>query len=187
VTSRHRGRRTVFGLLSWPVLVIGIAGVLFTLFALSQAGSDRHESWTQVMANAVGFGLVAGFMASTCLVRVVGVDGHTVRLVNMLFMIDVPVDQIARIDTTKGLQVVATDGRSFGSTAFGSSVLGSLLGYRRANRVAERCRAWLELHGGSAETRQPIRRRVRPACYLLAGLGPLSYCGVASVLFLIRR
>jgi hypothetical protein len=60
VTSRHRGRRTVFGLLSWPVLVIGIAGVLFTLFALSQAGSDRHESWTQTMANAVGFGLVAG-------------------------------------------------------------------------------------------------------------------------------
>jgi hypothetical protein len=187
VTSRHQDRRTAFGTSSWPVLVIGVGGVLFTLFALSQAGSDRHASWAQVIGNAAGFGLIAGFLASGCLVRVVGVDGHTVRLVNMLFMIDVPSAQIARIDTARGLQVVATDGRSFGSTAFGSSVLGNILGYRRANRVAKRCRSWLELHGGSGGNQQPIRRRVRPACYLFAGLGPLSYCCLASVLFLIRH
>ena len=103
-------------------------------------------------------------------------DGENLRLVNLFFVYLVPTVTIEKIDVSEGLQVVLADGRKIGSSAYGSSLVGAILGYRRAGSALTRLERIIQVAPRAPSTCGPMSRRAwRQACGPLAiGLWALS-------------
>jgi hypothetical protein len=165
-------------------IAFGYLIVIGTLAAFSQLPSSGPRSWASVLGNSAGFGLVAGVIVLPVTARLEAVNGSLLRIVNICFVIELGRAQIASLDAKKGLSVVTVDGVRFGSSAYGQSLGGQILGYRRATRAATRCTQWLtaDAPSGAGAQQQP-RRRLRSACWPLLLAWPLVYCAIGSVVF----
>ena len=190
VRSRARPVKTTLGRVSPPLFVIGAFTVGFTLFTLWQQSSSGPMQVSHVVANALGMGLVAGFAFLLATPRVEVVDGRLLRVVNIFFAISVDTDQVVALTHDLGLKVRLLNGESFGSSAFGQSVLGGILGYRRAAHVVAK---WERLSRDNPQMGRPVpmpvrrTRRMRAACVPYGLLWPLAYASIGAVIFELKH
>ncbi len=144
---------------------------------------------SHVVANALGMGLVAGFAFLFATPRVEVVDGRLLRVVNIL-AISVDTDQVVALTHDLGLKVRLLNGESFGSSAFGQSVLGGILGYRRAAHVVAK---WETRSRDNPQMGRPVpvpvrrTRRMRAACVPYGLLWPLAYASIGAVIFELKH
>lgn len=136
------------------------------------------------------FGLLAalGGLGASCRVEVSS-EGTTLRLVNLFLSHDIPASSIVAMDASAGLLICTTAGEKVGSTAYGDSLIGGLLGYRRAARLVDRLRHEVQTREAASlvdEGPSPSRR-LRSACSPLPLLAwSLAYLLVALLASLAR-
>ena len=135
VASGPRGR--VIGRPSLGVLALCwggvVGGIAFSWTALAQPPNDP--------SNIVPISLVYGvLMMALYLMGTtrVAVRSDLVELVSLARTYKVPFDQIAGVSTDAGFELVLVSGRRVGTMALGDSLIGRLMGQRRAHRVARR-------------------------------------------------
>jgi hypothetical protein len=132
------GRRAkVIGRPSVGVLAIcggGILGIFaFCWTALAQPPNDPSN----IVPSSLLYGAVAMVLYLIGTTRVV-VGRNVIELVSLVVTYKVPLDQIAGSSTNAGFQLVLVSGRRVGTMALGDSLLGQIMGQRRAHRVARR-------------------------------------------------
>jgi hypothetical protein len=178
---------TVLGWGSWPLLLIGAAGVVISAVFMVQGAHSHVLSTAGAIGNAGGFGAFAALMFVLATCRVSGRTDGTLHLINAMFEIRIPVSDIGQSRAEGGLQIVILDGRRFGSSAFSASVLGNFLGYQRANRVLERLNDWRSAPHPTTEqpTVTTASRRLRPAVWI-APAWILGYMLTAAIITTTR-
>jgi hypothetical protein len=184
--SLHRKSTLNLGRMPLVAIVFGCLIIIGTLATFLQLPSSGPRSWASVLGNSAGFGLAAGLAGLIVTARLEAVDGSLFRVVNIFFAIEVGKQHIAGFDAKEGWRISTLDGARFGSSAYGQSLGGQILGYRRATRAATRCAEWLDADAANgAEAQRPPRRRLRPACWPLVLAWPLTYCAIGSVVFAV--
>lgn len=169
-----------------PLIVGAFVFIPWTIWATWQQSAGGPPQWSHVMANCAGTGLVAAGLFLPASARLEVVNGFVLRIVSIWTVIELGRAQIAGFDAKKGLGVLTVDGTRFGSSAYGRSLGGEILGYRRATRAAERCTKWLAADAvAGADEQLPAPRRLRLAFWPLVLAWPVSYCAFGSVAFAI--
>lgn len=137
------------------------------------------NSLGDVLADAAIFGALGAFgcLTSTTSVRVSGGD---LVLVRLLAVTTVALPEVVGVRGENGLEVETKDGQTLTHIGYGSSLLGTMTGNRRATHVAARVRQRLPESGPSSSPVRGTIRRARPALCLFVVL-PLAYSILGAV------
>jgi hypothetical protein len=133
---------TLLGFVSPGLALLAALGLGLCTFIPGAVASSRSESLGSTISDAAILAFAAALVLLTATTRIVA-DGDIVRVTNLFRVITIDGGAIANVETTRGLIIITTDGRRIGSFAYGASLAGDMLGYRRAQAAQKRCLAWL--------------------------------------------
>lgn len=172
-------------ILGWfSPLTVGLFLMILPETSLMVAGvaSNSTETLTSILSDTIVLGLVAAVGVLGASSRIVGtVDG--IQIVNFLFCVELPAKNIGEIRSSKGLVFLTTDGMQVGCFAYGASLIGDLLGYRRARLAQQRCEVWLQTRRfDNASSSRPHPKRFRQALILAPLLFVTAYLVEALVI-----
>ena len=155
---------------SLPTLLLALGVPVTFLWIDVGVAAHTQTPFSTALVQAPFFGVLASLGGLGLTARIdVSNDGEYLRLVNLFFVYLVPTATIQKIDVTEGLQVVMADGRKIESSAYGDSLMGAILGYRRAKRALARLERIIQVAPSGPSTSGPTSRRAwRQAC------GPLA-------------
>jgi hypothetical protein len=74
---------------------------------------------------------------------------------------EIPAGSITRVGTDSGVAVEVEGGKTYGSTAYGSSVIQAIFGSRRYEKAAQRLRDWVAECSGTVQHTVGVRSHVR--------------------------
>jgi hypothetical protein len=155
--------RKILGWFSPPTVVLFLMILPETSLMVAGVASNSHETLTSILSDTIVFALGAAVGVLGASSRIVGtVDG--IQIVNFFFRVELPAKNIGEIRSSKGLVFLTTDGKQVGCFAYGSSLIGDLLGYRRARLAQQRCEAWVQARRfDNVSISRPHAKRFRQA------------------------
>ena len=167
--------------------VIALAGALaLAAFGLSWVVVAAPPNGMREIIDVVpilSFAILLFFLIVTS--RVVGSEEGYIEMVSFLLTRRVPVNRIADVKTSDGLQLVLDDGRRMGTIAYGVSVLGHLLKYPRSARAAERIRAFIDSYpadGMRGRRDLTVETSVRWGAIMVGALlGAILFIGTVAI------
>jgi hypothetical protein len=165
------GRRTV----ARAPLVLWIVGLGFFVWVVAASINARAAQGAGTKAlNLLLFSALSTVEFLLLSTRIV-VAHDRLTLVNFLRSVVFSSSSLQAIDVTRGFNVRLKDGRQYGATCLGRSLIGDVVGYRRAKRAKETIER--VLRPSSAQHHQSS---LRPALWLtpltvLCALGVLIY------------
>lgn len=121
---------------------MGVAGILLTTFIVGAVASNKTGSIGEPIADAFTLAPAAALVALALSARVEGTTDRLV-LVNLFRRVRIGRREVSGVEINRGLVIVTRDRRLFRSFAYGSSVLGDLIGYPRARKAQRRVEQWL--------------------------------------------
>lgn len=168
VTTSTRRSSTVLGFMSPGVVLLSVVGLGLFTFIPGAVASNPTESLGSVLGDAAILAAAAALVALASTARL-AVAGSQLRVTNLFQTITVEASDITKIDISRGLVIVTADGRRIRSFAYGASLAGDLLGYRRSRAAQGRCEAWLSSrrHGNPPSQDDKVVVNLRPAMWLL--------------------
>lgn len=156
--------------LNWPFVLAFAGFVAYTIAdTVNEARATASVSFARTVGDTCGRAVLVAVLCVVVTARVIGTREGVVRVFNVFFETDVPVDQILRIDTRDGFEILGGDGQRIPVSVLGQSLMGAVLGYRRSRRAAERYDKWhrsLRVSDGGVPPSSGRVRRVRHAWYL---------------------
>jgi hypothetical protein len=179
MASRPSRHAKTLGYVSPAVGVLTVAGLVFTAFVPGAVASSRSTSLSSAISDAVIMAAAAALATLGGSVRVLGTNVGF-KVTNLFQVITVNGSAVASVEVTGGLVIVTTDGRRVRSFAYGASVIGDLLGYRRARAAQRRCDAWLTKLDFRGAADSGVVVGLRRAVWLLPAAFAAAY--VAEVL-----
>jgi hypothetical protein len=152
-------------ILGWNSATVGLLLMTFPLFFLGNTvlASNPTATYYDVLFDAIVSALAAAVLVLCGSSRIVGtVDG--IQVINLFFCVELPVKNIAKIRSSRGLVFLTADGQSIPCFAYGQSLIGNLFGYRRARLAEQRCDAWVQARRlDNVSSCRPRTKRLRKA------------------------
>ena len=169
-----------------PALVFGVSAVL-ALFVASLVFSVETGSLSKALANSLDESVPAGLVWFFLRLRV-STDKASLRVVNMGYVHVLDAGCIRSLGDERGLYVTLVDGTVVYSSAFGRSVLGDLLGYRRARRAKHVIDDWLDgLPDDVREGQCQHRATLRADIVLVLALSGVFFSTINAVVHSLAR
>lgn len=134
-------------------------------------------------SDALLLSVVAALTVLVASTRVIG-RPEGIAVVNLLVLEVLPAGSIAQIRSSKGLVVRMRDDAEVRCFAYGASLLGGMLGYRRAKDAAFRCTEWIQATGDPAGSTASRSRALRPA---VIGIPPLLSAAYLVLAVVVRH
>lgn len=180
MSSRSRRGEVILGFMSPWAMLLAVVGIGCFTFIPAAVATSPTESLASVISDAVLMAASATLVALAASARIAEV-GERLQVTNLFKVITLDATAIVKIDVEQGLIFTTSSGRKIPSIAYGGSVAGDLLGYRRARAAQRRCQAWFESAAPNASARSSdVVIALRPAVWWLS-LGFLT-AYVAEVL-----
>lgn len=187
MTTSTRRSGIILGFASPGVMLLAVVGLgLFTFIPAAVASSSKG-SLASAISDAAMLAVAATLVALAASARVAA-TGQRLRVTNLFNMITVDAAAIAKIDVGRGLIITTSGGRRIRSFAYGASLAGDVLGYRRARAAQRRCEAWLdEVAAPEASIRSSdVVAALRPAVWFLPAVLLSAYVAEVLVVRAIR-
>ena len=167
MTTSTRRRVAIVGHVSLPVALLTVVGFGLFAFIPGAVASNRSENLSSVMADAAILAAAATLVSLAGTARIVATR-NALKVTNFVRTVTIEAGAIAEVEVLRGLVIRTTGGVPIRSFAYGGSLAGDLLGYRRAKAAQERCRAWRAtvVHEGTA-SHGSVVVSFRPATWLL--------------------
>ena len=170
-------------------VTVGLALLTLPLSALITAAvaSNSTQSYYDVLSDAIVLALGTVFSVLGGSSRIVGTVDR-IQVVNLFFYVELPVKNIVKIQSSRGLVFLTDDGQSVPCLAYGESLIGSLFGYRRARLAELRCEAWVQARRlDNVSISRPRTKRLRQALVWVPLVLVTAYLAEAFVIHMLTN
>jgi hypothetical protein len=135
----RRGGRQLLGRWGWPLIGFSALGVVGSfVFAWGWIADDLPTPIGDMMITLLPLFAMVTIFSLLASARLVGSREGYVDVVGLFLRRRIPIEEIARVDSSRGLKIYLTSGRTIGSIAYGQSLIGETVGYPRSRRTASR-------------------------------------------------
>jgi hypothetical protein len=160
-TETAQAHKTL-GWCSPPLVGLSLITVLMSSVILGLVASNSTQTFADVLSDAIVLALAAAALVLGASSRIVGTVAG-IQVINFFSCVELPANNIAEIRSSQGLVFHTTNGKLVRCLPYGASLIGGLLGYRRARLAEQRCEAWAQVRRfdkvSSSSTRTKTFRR----------------------------
>lgn len=153
----------MLGWCSPPTLGLFLITVPMSSVMLGLVAANSTQTLADVLSDAIVLGLAAAALVIGASSRIVG-TASGIQVVNFFFCVELPANNIAEIRSSQGLVFHTANGKLVRCLPYGASLIGGLLGYRRARLAEQRCEAWVQVRRyDEVSNSRPHTKRFRHA------------------------
>jgi hypothetical protein len=155
--------RKMLGWFSPPAVGLFLITVPMSSVIVGLVATNSTRNLADLLSDAIVLALAAAVSVLGASCRIVGtVDG--IQVINFFFCVELPAKNIAEIRSSQGLVFLTANGKLVRSFPYGASLIGGLLGYRRARLAEQRCEAWVQVRRfDDVSSSSPHAKRFRQA------------------------
>jgi len=132
----------MLGWCSAPTVGLFLVTVPMTSVMLGLVAANSTQTFADVLSDAIVFALAAAASVLGASSRIVGTVAG-IQVINFFFCVELSANNIVEIRSSQGLVFHTTNGKLVRCLPYGASLIGGLLGYRRARLAQQRCEAWV--------------------------------------------
>jgi|GEM_PF-4959718 len=172
----------MLGWCSPPLVGLSLITVLMSSVMLGLFAANSTQTVTDVLSDAIVLALATAASVLGASSRIVGTVAG-IQVINFFFCVELPANNIAEIRSSRGLVFLTVNGKRVGCLAYGASLIGGLLGYRRARLAEQRCEAWVQVRRfDRVSSSRPHTKRFRQALVWVPLVFVTAYLAEAFVI-----